>query len=97
MAYTEITMQEFAENQTHLADSYSESMNGVSPGSAAAQFGVSRYAVHKAIERGTLEAFRIIHPDGKLMAILIPQRAIDAYIHKHLRGTPSWIGTRKTA
>lgn len=97
MAYTEITVQQFAENQTHLADSYSESMNGVSPGSAGAQLGIGRPAVHMAIERGTLEAFRVLRPDGGLMAILIPQRAIDAYIHKHLRGTPNWVGEQKTA
>lgn len=97
MAYTKITVQQFAENQTSHADNYSRSMNGVSPGSAGAQLGISRHAVHRAITRGTLEAFRIVHPDGKLMAILIPQRAIDAYIHKHLRGTPNWIGERKSA
>lgn len=97
MSYTEITIQEFTENQHSHADSYSLSMNGYSPGYVGSQLGLRRSGVHMAIRRGTLEAFRILRPDGKLMAILIPQRAIDSYIHKHLRGAPNWVGERKTA
>jgi predicted DNA-binding protein YlxM (UPF0122 family) len=51
----------------------------VSPGGVASDASVSRQAIHQAIQRGTLEAFRIEDHRGNLCAILIPDDAIKAY------------------
>lgn len=53
-------------------------LQGVSPGTAAAELGISRQAVHDAIRRGRLEAIEV--RDGKdLVMFLIPQRSLDDY------------------
>lgn len=53
--------------------------NGYSPGGAAVELGISRQAVHKAIRRGTLDAFHIPQLGGLPGYYLIPQDAVDAY------------------
>lgn len=93
MAYTIVSFEEFTKNQFDLADDYARTMNGLSPGGAAAELGITRWGVHRAIDRDCLEAFRVERVEGKLMAIFIPQRAIDAYRRDHL----NWAGQRKTA
>lgn len=93
MAYTIVSFEEFTQNQYEHADDYELTMNGFSPGYASEYLGIGRHAVHKAIARGCLEAFRVERVEGKLMAIFIPQRALDAYRRDHL----NWVGVRKTA
>lgn len=93
MAYKIVTFEEFTQNQFDLADDYARTMNGWSPGGAAAELGLGRHAIHMAINRNLLEAFRVERTEGRLMAIFIPQRAIDAYRRDHL----NWASQRKTA
>jgi len=46
---------------------------GLSPGAVANKLGISRQAVHDAINRGKLKAIRILEPhNNNLLAILIP-------------------------
>lgn len=53
-------------------------LQGVSPGTAAAELGISRQAVHDAIARGRLEAIEV--RDGEqLVMFLIPQHSIEEY------------------
>ena len=54
---------------------------GHSPGMASSIAGVSRQAIHDAIDRGNLTAFYIHDDDtGELRAILIPDESLQAYI-----------------
>ena len=54
--------------------------NGSSPGGVAAELGVSRQSVHKAIERGDLDAWRV-ERDGtrKLVAIIVKPESVERY------------------
>jgi hypothetical protein len=45
-----------------FADGCGGKVNGPSPGGAAAELGVSRQAVHRAIDRGTLDAWYVAAP-----------------------------------
>ena len=92
MAYTVVSFAEFTENQYKHSDDYDLTMNGYSPGYVSSKLGIQRHSVHMAIQRGSLEAFRVERDEGRLMAIFIPQRAIDAYRANHL----NWAGQRKT-
>jgi len=92
MAYTIVSFEEFTENQVKHGDDYDRTMNGYSPGYVSADLGITRWGVHRAIDRDCLEAFRVERVEGKLMAIFIPQRAIDAYRRDHL----NWASQRKT-
>jgi len=60
------------------------SMLGHSPGKAAQLAGISRAAIHKAIDRGTLEAF-YVHDDqsGQLRWIVIPDHSLRDYIRRN--------------
>jgi len=53
-------------------------LEGLSPGAAAAELGITRQAVHNAIARGRLEAIEIRVRD-QLVMFLITQRSIDEY------------------
>lgn len=47
-------------------------LHGPSPGRAAEEMGVTRQAVHRAIERGTLDALRVTYDeDGEKLAFMI--------------------------
>jgi excisionase family DNA binding protein len=46
---------------------------------AAAQLGISRQAVHKAIRRGDLKAATVKGYEGQLLTQFIPQEYIDAF------------------
>lgn len=61
-------------------------MLGHSPGAAAALAGISRQAIHKAIDRGTLQAYYVFHDEGGELAwILIPDDSLQAYIVRNER------------
>jgi hypothetical protein len=45
-----------------FADGSEDKVVGPSPGGAAAELGVSRQAVHRAIDRGTLDAWYVATP-----------------------------------
>lgn len=57
---------------------------GSSPGGVAALFGISRQAVHDAINRDRMDAWRLTR-DGRLVAILIPDAEVENYRRQHLR------------
>lgn len=69
-----------AESDRHRAE-----LLGWSPGSAAAQLGISRQAVHEAIRRGTLDAVMVVREDGKTQAFMIPDASIKAYAERRAR------------
>lgn len=54
-------------------------LGGSSPGAVARELGISRQAVHKAIQVGHLDALMIYDDDGNLAAFLIPPASVDAY------------------
>jgi len=59
--------------------------NGTSPGPAAAELGISRQALHKAIKANRLDAIRLVDIHGNTTAIIIPstefQRFRDSRAH----------------
>jgi hypothetical protein len=58
--------------------------NGPSPGGVASELGLTRQAVHKAIERGDLDAWRVVDDStGKLRAIIITGKSLERW--KQLR------------
>ena len=58
---------------------------GWSPGGAAAQLGISRQAVHKAIHRGDLDAVIVNGDDGKLQMFMIPDDSLKAFAERRSR------------
>lgn len=58
-----------------------KNLTGPSPGGAAGELGISRQAVHEAIARGRLDAYRVTYDDeGKdLAGIYITQASLDRY------------------
>jgi predicted secreted protein len=55
--------------------------NGDSPGGVAAELGISRQAVHKALKRGDLDGWRVVRDDtGELAAIVIHPESVRRYI-----------------
>lgn len=65
------------------ADRLSE-VNGPSPGGAAAELGITRQAVHRAIKRDALQAYKLSN-HGKTVAIIVPSASIENYRQHHLR------------
>ena len=63
-----------------LARKDSPTANGPSPGGACVELGLTRQAIHKAIKRGDLDAWRIVDDaSGRLRAIIIPQASLERY------------------
>ena len=55
-------------------------MQGPSPGGVATEFGLTRQAVHAAIRRGDLDAWRVVDDaTGKLRAIIITSESVTRY------------------
>ena len=55
-------------------------LNGTSPGTVAAELGISRQAVHQAVHRGYLDAVIVVDDDSEeLRLFMIPQPSLDAY------------------
>lgn len=55
-----------------------DEVSGFSPGYVAARLGISRQAVHMAINRGRMKAFKIVR-EASLVAIIIPAAEIERY------------------
>lgn len=55
-------------------------LNGASPGGVAAELGISRQAVHKAVHRGDLDAV-IVRDDrtDELVLFMIPEPSLEAF------------------
>jgi len=64
------------------SDRHRAELLGWSPGGAAEQLGISRQAVHKAIQRGDLDAVIINGDDGKLRVFMIPDASLKAFAER---------------
>lgn len=60
-------------------------MLGVSPGAAASIAGISRQAIHRAIDRGSLQAYYVYHDDGSLAWVVISDKSLSEYIERNRR------------
>lgn len=60
-----------------FAEGCEDRVGGPSPGGAAAELGMSRQAVHRAISRGTLDAWYV--PDGKEFYVYVTDESIRRY------------------
>lgn len=59
-------------------------MLGHSPGKAAQLAGISRQSIHRAIDRGTLDAFYVHDDDtGQLRWVVIPDYSLRDYIRRN--------------
>lgn len=67
------------EELTDQSDRLRAQLLGWSPGGAAAQLGISRQAVHKAIKRGDLDAVIVKNEDGSLSMFMIPDPSLQAF------------------
>lgn len=78
MAWTKITLSKWTE-ALESSDNPRE-YNGDSPGGVAAELGISRQSVHKAIERDELDAWRVVRDKSdSLVAIVIKPDSLDRY------------------
>lgn len=50
-----------------------------SPGPVAAELGITREGVYKLLERGRLDAIRLVSDRGSLLALVIPDEAVERY------------------
>jgi hypothetical protein len=80
MAQKTITMKAWIKLTRKDTSPNNRATNGPSPGGVAAELGITRQAVHQAIERGDLDAWRIVDDStGRLRAIVIPYEAVLRY------------------
>jgi excisionase family DNA binding protein len=68
--------------------------NGFSPGGAAAELGVSRETIHRAIKRGTLDAYMVPMPGGRPGMYFITPEALAAFAKRPHRA-PALAGLRR--
>lgn len=84
MAVRKITVKEWNRlveaNDPSIAD-----LSGPSPGGAAAELGISRQAVHKAIRRGALDALAVY--EGKKLSHYTISVASIARYREHIKAT----------
>jgi hypothetical protein len=78
MALTKIGFKRW-EKLVHESALERAKLLGWSPGGAAAELGISRQAVHKAIHRGDLDAVIVNGEDGRLRAFMIPEESLRAF------------------
>lgn len=64
---------------TTESEAHRAKLLGWSPGGAAAQLGISRQAVHKAIRRGDLDAVIVNNDEGRLSMFMIPDDSLRAF------------------
>jgi hypothetical protein len=79
-AYTEALEAALLRGPKHYAQ-----VNGWSPGFVAKLLGISRQAVHNAIDHGTLRAFYIHDDAGEVTSIIISEASVRAYAAKNGR------------
>jgi len=79
-------MQAYNEAFQALPADKKDTMNGYSPGGVAGRLGITRQAVHNAIKRDKLHAYKLTH-NGKMVAIIVPDSEVDHYRRNHLRKT----------
>lgn len=81
---TVYTVSEFWAEYEHATPSRRRHLLGLSPGGAAALLGISRQAVHRAIDRGTLRA-TYIHDDhtGELRSVTVDMDSLREYADRN--------------
>ena len=84
MALRKLSTKRFEELMAE-SDGHGAELLGWSPGGAAGQLGISRQAVHKAIQRGDLDAVIVNGDDGKLRMFMIPDASLKAFAERRSR------------
>ena len=84
MSWMPIDHDDYQQQLWALPEDQRDLMMGWSPGYVANRLGVSRVAIHQAIGRGKLKAYRI-HRDGTHIAIIIPERSVAEYENSETR------------
>jgi len=74
-----MTMDEWTEACESANPAEQKDLIGASPGAVGVALGISRQAVHQAIQRGDLDAIRI-EDNGKLRAIMITPSSYQRYV-----------------
>lgn len=97
MAWIKTTMDEFNRKLWSLPADQQYLVNGWSPGYVSARLGVTRSAVHGAIRRDKMNAYRILGDDGKLAAIIIPEASVREYENSETRRKHTPLEFRETA
>lgn len=73
----------FAQWEKHCVTHYGDpsQCGGVSPGGVAAELELSRQAIHKAMDRGDLDGWRVVRSalDRTTLMILITEASISRY------------------
>lgn len=80
MAERTISMSKWVREAERLAtEGRPFRMNGPSPGGAAAELGITRQAVHKAIKEGRLDAWRVVADGDKdrLVSIIVTGESLE--------------------
>lgn len=83
MPYTIWTIERYSEAIKATPADRLSSINGASPGGVAAKLGITRQAVHDAIKRGSLHAYKLVR-EGRVVAIIIPDDDVQHYRRNHL-------------
>lgn len=73
-----MTIRHFTVDSWQAAIDAGEDLGGMSPGGVASRLGITRQAVHLAMNRGDLDSYRMDLPNGDLM-ILIPNASYKAF------------------
>lgn len=81
MALTKIGFKAW-ERRVHQSDVERAKLLGWSPGGAAAELGISRQAVHKAIHRGDLDAVIVNDENGRLRSFMIPDASLRSFAER---------------
>ncbi len=76
-----ITLKDWLRKTRRETDDPSASkVQGPSPGGVAVELGITRQSVHQAIDRGDLDAWRVVDDStGKLRAIIITAASLKRY------------------
>ena len=78
MAYRDMTAEQWTE-ALHTTPDGQMRVNGISPGPVAAELGISRQALHKAIRANRLNAIRIVDSRGRCTAVMIPGAEVERF------------------
>jgi len=84
--FKELRMTEWVEKRSTFAQDEADRIyNGTSPGGVAALLGISRQAVHDAINRDRIDSWRLVDESGRLLSILIPDAQVEYYRRNFLK------------
>lgn len=84
MAWNPMNVNEYHQKLQALPADQKDLLDGWSPGHVAARLGITRSAVHQAVRRNKMTGYRLTR-NGKLVAIIIPERSIREYENSETR------------